>query len=261
MLKFDSDLKNFQVENKITTGFNDFDPFLENIKSKDSIITVGGRPSMGKTSFALSICNYLLKEKHKVLYASLDYSKDEIEKRFIENKIKMRIEKKLSLLVNNAIDFYDKSGLSILAQTNLDIEKLEEIIKETKPEFLFIDYVQLLKMPKAPNLTEATNLAIYEIKRIARENNLCVFLLSQLSRNPEYRTDKRPILSDLRNGSLLEELSDVVIMIYRNGYYNMNNKNLAEEIIIRKNNSGPIGNFFLNFKDGFFENIDNLGNL
>lgn len=259
MVKFD--LGNYENQEKIITGFADFDKYLEYTNPQNSIITIGGRPSMGKTSFALSICNNLLKEKHKVLYVSLDYSKEEIEKRFIENKIKMRIEKKLTLLVNNAIDFYDKSGLSILAQTNLDIEKLEETIKKTKPEFLFIDYVQLLKMPKAPNLTEATNLAIYEIKRIARENNLCVFLLSQLSRNPEYRTDKRPILSDLRNGSLLEELSDVVVMIYRNGYYNMDNKNLAEEIIIRKNNSGPIGNFYLNFNNGFFENIENLENL
>ena len=261
MLKFDQNINFLEPNGAMSTGFNDFDKYLEKINPKNCIITIGGRPSMGKTSFALSICNHLLKEKHRVMYVSLDYSKEEIEKRFIENKIKMRIEKKLTLLVNNAIDFYDKSGLSILSQTNLNIEKLEEVIKENKPEFLFIDYVQLLKMPKAPNLTEATNLAIYEIKRIARENNICVFLLSQLSRNPEYRTDKRPILSDLRNGSLLEEMSDVVVMIYRNGYYNMDNKNLAEEIIIRKNNSGLIGNFYLNFNNGFFENIDNLENL
>ena len=261
MLEFDFDLKNYTNVKKLTTGFSDFEPFLENINSKDSIITIGGRPSMGKTSFALSICNCLLKEKHKVLYVSLDYSKEEIEKRFIENKIKAKIEKKNSLLVNNAINFYKNSNLSILAQTNLDIEKLEETIKDVKPDFLFIDYIQLLKMPKAPNLTESTNLAIYEIKRITRENNLCVFLLSQLSRNPETRINKRPILSDLRNGSLLEELSDVVVMIYRENYYEMNNEISLAEILVRKNNSGLLGNFYLKFNNGFFENIDNLEKL
>lgn len=92
---------------------------------------------MGKTSFALSICNYLLNEKHKVLYVSLDYSKEEIEKRFIENKIKAKIEKKNSLLVNNAINFYKNSNLSILAQTNLDIEKLEETIKDVTGFFIY----------------------------------------------------------------------------------------------------------------------------
>ena len=172
MLEFDFDLKNYTNIKKLTTGFSDFEPFLENINSKDSIIAIGGRPSMGKTSFALSICNCLLKEKHKVLYVSLDYSKEEIEKRFIENKIKAKIEKKNSLLVNNAINFYKNSNLSILAQTNLDIEKLEETIKDVKPDFLFIDYIQLLKMPKAPNLTEAIPNCLYIPKLLLSKEDI-----------------------------------------------------------------------------------------
>ena len=76
MLKFDHNINFLESGEKITTGFKDFDEYLENINPQNCIITIGGRPSMGKTSFALSICNHLLKNKHKVLYVSLDYTKE-----------------------------------------------------------------------------------------------------------------------------------------------------------------------------------------
>jgi replicative DNA helicase len=110
-------------------------------------------------------------------------------------------------------------------------------------------------MPKAPNLTEATNLAIREVKRIAVENNVIVVLLSQLSRAVEGRFDKHPLLSDLRNGSLLEEISDMILMIYREEYYSAEPEFPRNEIIVAKNTMGPTGTVCLDFKNGYFRNF------
>ena len=117
-------------------------------------------------------------------------------------------------------------------------------------------------MPKAPNLTEATNLAIQEIKRIAIENETIIVLLSQLSRSVEARCDKTPMLSDLRNGSLLEEISDIVLLIYRDEYYNSDSdrKNYAE-IFIAKNQFGPTCVISLKYNTPFFDNPDYLSNI
>ena len=155
--------------------------------------------------------------------------------------------------------WYVYSKFDIIDGSILTTNDIETKIKKTQPDIVFISYIQLLGMPKAPNLTEATNLAIKEIKRIAVENNVIVVLLSQLSRAVEARFDKHPLLSDLRNGSLLEELSDVILFIYRDEYYNNETAFPGNEIIVAKNTMGPVGTVSLDFKQGFFRNpkIDN----
>ena len=115
-------------------------------------------------------------------------------------------------------------------------------------------------MPKAPNFTDSINLAVQEIQRIARETGVIFVLLTQLSRSVESRCDKRPLLSDIRNSSLLEELSDVVMMLYRESYYNCDdetNKNLAE-INFPKNNFGPLPIIMLKFENGIFSDLPQM---
>ena len=108
---------------------------------------------------------------------------------------------------------------------------------------------------KAPNFTEAVNLAILELKRIARETGVIFIILTQLSRALECRLDKRPILSDIRNTNLLEELSDVIMMIYREEYYHPDEVECKghAEILIEKNINGYTRPANLIYFDGVFK--------
>jgi len=247
-------------EKLFETGFVGLDACLSGV-TKGSIVTIGARPAMGKTSFAVSVCNHLLETDKKVLFCEIDSSELTAERQFISVKTKIRQPIKPTAekikeweKITQAIQFYNDKPFELFCKSNMTIEELEEKIKEEKPEIVFIDSIQCIKMPKAPNLTEAINLAIKEVKRMALENDLIVVLTSQASRAPEARYDKRPMISDLRNGSLLEDLSDVVLMIYRPGYYDRDNDDLKNraEIIICKNKFGELSNFELKFENGIF---------
>lgn len=136
----------------------------------------------------------------------------------------------------------------------MSIEELEEKVKEKKPDVIFIDFIQCLKMPQATNLSEAINLAIKEVKRIALENDLIVVLTSPSSRATEFRYDKTPLLSDLKNGGFLEDFSDVVLMIYRGFDYDSENldwKNRADVVVV-KNKFGDLYRIPLTFAKGVF---------
>ncbi len=246
-----------------STGFEDIDECMLNV-DKGSIITIGSRPAMGKTSLAFSILNYLLEENKKVFYFSPSNTIKMIEKLLIINKLGIdffHFEKELKSkgnLFKKTLEYYSDKEFYISDKTNLTVEDIENEIKENIPDVVFIDYIQLLKMPKAPNFTDSINLAVQELKRIAQETGVIFVILTQLSRGVEERCDRRPLLYDIRNSSLLEELSDVVMMIYRESYYNFDdetNKNLAE-IIFRKNNFGPLSVIMLRFEKGRFSNVN-----
>ncbi len=225
-------LKNTE-ENVFSTGFSEIDELLPNV-DKGSIITIGARPAMGKTSFALSIVSHLLADNKKVFYFSPSATVKRITKRLISNKLKIHsyeFEKELQTNENSikeALKYYSDKNLYINDKTNITVEDIETEVKENIPDFVFIDYIQLLKMPKAPNFTDSINIAVQEIKRIANETGVIFVIISQLSRAVEERLDKRPLLSDIRNSSLLEELSDIVLMIYRDGYYNLEDETLLK---------------------------------
>lgn len=240
------------------TGFRDIDECIWGV-TKGSIITVGARPSMGKTSFSISVCNHLLETGKKVLFCELDSTQVMLERQFIYLKTQI-LPKKYSkddwAKISEAIDYYNSKPLSVYCKVNMSIDELEEKIKAEKPDVVFIDCIQCLKMPKAPNLTEAINLAIKEVKRIAVENDIIVVLTSQLSRSNEYRFEKVPQISDLRNGSLLEDLSDVVMLIHRPAYYDKDDAELRNraDIITVKNKFGGLSLISLDFLLGIFLN-------
>ncbi len=248
-------------ENYFSTGFTDIDEFIKYV-DKGSVITIGARPCMGKTSFAVSIVNHLLEENKKVFYFSPSTNIKRFAKRLISNKLGINHFDfiKIDKVVKSGAKYYSEKELYIDDKTNLTVEDIENEIKENTPDVVFIDYIQLLKMPKASNFTDSINLAVQEIKRIARETGVIFVLLTQLSRSLESRCDKRPMICDIRNSSLLEELSDVILMIYRDGYYNSDEdaiKNLAE-IILCKNEFGPLATANLKFNGGNFENMTNV---
>ena len=249
--KFNENLFERDIEPVFSTGFNDIDELLK-LTTKGSIITIGARPSMGKTSFAISILNHLLEQKKKVFYFSLQYSKTIFERRLIANKAQADYIKlsRFQKYLKPAMEFYEDKELTVDYTANITVEEIEKKVKENVPDIVFIDYIQLVKMPKAPNFSDSINLAVQEIKRIADETGCIFVILTQLSRALECRCDKRPMLSDIRNCGLLEEISNVIMMIYRDEYYNKENtENRGKaEISIIRNDFGHSSTIILLFQ-------------
>ncbi len=247
---------------RLITGFNDLDSVLYGVE-KGSLITISGRPSIGKTAFMTSILYNFLKQDKKCLLFSLEMSIS----RYLKRLIAQVGEIELCSLNNN--EFLDdrkkekiKTALDIISSFDLsifdDTYKLDEIrnkIEAEKPEYVFIDYLQLLETPRKKQRSEAITNIMLDLKQAAKENNCIIFINSQLSRALETRYDKRPTLSDLKESGDIENISDVVLLIYRDEYYKAYvddedyalNKGKAE-IIIAKNKMGAICTIELLFR-------------
>ncbi len=234
-------------EPQFQTGFRDLDILLAFVE-KSSIITIGGRPAMGKTSFAVSIMLKFLEQNKKCLYFSLQSS----NRYFIKRIIPTIAEVDSSRLRNNTeLNENEKEKISAafekLSKFNLtiidDVQKIEGIkekIEQEKPDIVFIDYLQLFDTPATKQRNEAIEDIMLSLKELVLNNNCIIFVLSQLSRAIESRCDKRPMLCDLRDSGAIETISDIVLFIYRDEYYNrdiVENRGKAE-IITAKNSYG-----------------------
>ena len=253
------------IENKdkkyFKIGFEDLDEILKIEEGKGAIITIGARPAMGKTALSLSFMEKILEQNKKVLAFSLEMSEKQFIKRFFALNAEvdlMRLKtgylstsdyEKLSQSLNNLENF--DLTISDLAVTT---DEIEEKIKEIKPAVVLIDYLQLIEgKRKTDRVTQIDNI-MRDLKRIAKEHGIVIFILSQLSRALESRYDKRPLLSDFRESGSIENTSDVVIFIYRPDYYSKNDDdneirvNGETEIIVAKNRFGPVDTSHMCFK-------------
>ena len=134
----------------------------------------------------------------------------------------------------------------------LKTEEIETAIKEQQPDVVFIDYLQLMDGQRKQDRCIQIEEIIKDLKRIAKENGVVIVIASQLSRAVENRSDKRPLLSDLRDSGSIENLSDVVIFLYRDEYYNFKEDDAIRpkgeaEVIIAKNKFGACGYIYLTF--------------
>ena len=240
----------------LNTGFRDLDAVLSRVK-KGVLITIGGRPAIGKTAFMTSILYNFLKQDKKCLLFSLEMSTSQYLKRLIAQIGEIEL---FSLNNPNILDDKNKEEiktvLDIISNFDLsifdDTYKIEEIlsrIETEKPEYVFIDYLQLIDIPRKKQRSEAITNIMLDLKKIAKENNCIVFINSQLSRAIEIRCDKRPMLSDLRESGDIENISDVVLLIYREEYYDADALNKGKaEIIIAKNKMGTVCTIELLFR-------------
>lgn len=239
----------------IPTGFIDLDYKMSGFQPSD-LILVAARPSMGKTAFVLNIAQYMA--FHNDVTAaifSLEMSKEQLVNRLLalESKVDSQNirtgnleDEEWAKLIEGA-NIIGKSNLIIDDKPGISISELRSKCRKYKMEHnlgvIFIDYLQLMT---GSGRSESRQQEISEISRslkaLARELNVPVVALSQLSRAVEQRPDHRPILSDLRESGAIEQDADVVMFIYRDDYYNKDseNKNIAE-IIIAKQRNGPIG--------------------
>ena len=241
----------------IPTGFIDLDYKLSGLQRSD-LVLIAARPSMGKTAFVLNIAQYVaFRQNLAVAIFSLEMSKEQLVNRLfsLESHVDAQILRTGNLsdtdwekLIEGAgtigssrmiID--DTSGITISEMRS----KCRKYKLEMGLDLVIIDYLQLMSGSNSRR-NESRQQEISEISRslkgLARELNVPVIALSQLSRAVEQRTDKRPMLSDLRESGAIEQDADVCMFIYRDDYYNPDteDKNIAE-IIIAKQRNGPIG--------------------
>ena len=239
----------------IATGFYDLDYKTAGLQPSD-LILIAARPSMGKTAFVLNIAEYVaIKSNIPTVIFSLEMSQDQLVKRVLAMNSKVGSQalrtgnlsgEDWSSLMESARSV-GSPNLVIDDTSAISISELRSKCRKLKIEknlgLVIIDYLQLMTGSKK---SESRQQEISEISRslksLAREINVPVIALSQLSRAVEQRPDKRPMLSDLRESGAIEQDADIVMFIYRDDYYNKDTEEPGvSEIIIGKQRNGPTG--------------------
>lgn len=238
------------------TGFLDLDYKTAGMQPSD-LVLIAARPSMGKTAFVLNIAEYMAFHDHKcVAIFSLEMSKEQLVNRLfsLESRVDAqqlrtgelkdsdweKLVESAGVIGNSKLIIDDTASISITEMRS----KCRKFKLEHGLDVVIIDYLQL--MTGSGKRQEGRQQEVSEISRslkaMARELQVPVLALSQLSRAVEQRPDKRPMLSDLRESGAIEQDADVVMFIYRDDYYNKDSerKGIAE-IIIAKQRNGPIG--------------------
>jgi replicative DNA helicase len=246
----------------ISSGFYDLDAMTSGFQRSDLII-VAGRPSMGKTSFALNIAANIAKEqKLAVAVFSLEMSKEQLAQRLLAGEAKIEsnrlrsgrfvqndIERLVQAVANlSELPIYidDTANLTVM-QMRSEVRRLQSI---TRGELglVLLDYLQLMEGSSSDNRVQELSKITRSLKGLARELNVPIIALSQLSRGVEQRTNKRPMLSDLRESGSIEQDADLVIMLYRDEYYSPDTPDRGvAEVIIAKHRNGPTGHVKLLF--------------
>ncbi|OYD25412.1 replicative DNA helicase [Oceanimonas baumannii] len=256
----------------VSTGYNDLDKKTAGLQSSDLII-VAARPSMGKTTFAMNLCEHAALTNDKpVLIFSLEMPSEQIIMRMLaslgridQTRIRTgqlddedwgRLSSTMGMLLEKGQLYIDDS--SGLTPTEVRSRARRVAREHGGVSMIMIDYLQLMTVP---SLSDNRTLEIAEISRslkaLAKELEVPVVALSQLNRSLEQRADKRPVNSDLRESGSIEQDADLIMFIYRDEVYHEDSpdKGIAE-IIIGKQRNGPIGKVRLTFQ-GQFSRFDN----
>ena len=250
----------------LKSGFSTLDSLTQGFQNSDLII-IAGRPSIGKTAFSLSLSlNILRISKLPVLIFSLEMSKKQIIYRLLSmetniSQLRLRsgkLYRKDWLKLNKMIKLFSKLPVFIDDSSNLSVLEVRSNIKTILLQYkkiglVIVDYLQLMQDPCSRNENRSQELSqiTRSLKNVANEFNIPIIALSQLSRNVENRSDKKPILSDLRESGSIEQDADVVLMLYQNYKDNLNastfNPIKIIDLIIAKQRNGPTGNIKMKF--------------
>jgi replicative DNA helicase len=249
-------------QNVISTGFGEIDEKIKGFKS-GYLVIVAGRPGMGKTTWALNIASHNIFKGKTVLMFSLEMTNEQLIKKIISSDSGLTIDKMMSggmsqtewttfrdhkeKLSKTNLYVYDKSPITI--ETLINKTKSIQAVKDI--DLIVVDYLQLLMTSnKAPSNSDSRTASMTYIsnllKGLAKDVGCPLISLSQLNRGVESRTDKRPVLSDLRDSGSIEQDADMVIMLYRGDYYDSLETGNSE-VIVRKNRMGELGEFELGF--------------
>lgn len=247
--------------NMISTGYQEFDHKLGGFKRGDLII-VAARPSMGKTAIALNFAQNVAKKGRHVAIFSLEMSKEQLTDRLIAAAMAVdswklqkgkltedefaRMGDALETLSHSKIYLDDSPAGEGLVSIKSKARRLK---MESGLDLIVIDYLQLMSNGNSLNRVQEVSEISRGLKSLARELDVPVIALSQLSRAVEARPDKRPVMSDLRESGSIEQDADIITMLYRDDYYNEFSETPGiTSVFIRKNRNGPIGQVDLKFE-------------
>ncbi|HKM16068.1 MAG TPA: replicative DNA helicase [Marinospirillum sp.] len=257
----------------LTTGFKDLDKMTQGLQPSDLVI-IAGRPSMGKTTFAMNLVeNAILHSDKAAVVFSMEMPAEQLLMRVFsslgridQTKVRTgqlldqdwdRISSTLAILKEKKLYIDDTPGLS---PNDLRTRTRRIARDEGGISVIMVDYLQLMRVAgNSENRTAEISEISRSLKALAKEFNCPVVALSQLNRGLEQRTNKRPIMSDLRESGAIEQDADLIAFVYRDEVYNPDkegNKGLAE-IIIGKQRNGPIGSIHLLFT-GRYTRFDDL---
>jgi replicative DNA helicase len=257
----------------VETGYYELDEITSGFQKGDFVV-VAGRPSMGKTAFVLNVASYTaIKNNSPIGIFSLEMSGEALVQRLLCSEAKVSLRNLRRGMLRNedwvnlatAAGNLDKAPIFIDDSAQLSIYELKAKARRLKADYniemLIVDYLQLLEGPKIAR-TVSRQQEISEISRslkaLAKELDIPLVVVSQLSRMPEHREHKRPILADLRESGAIEQDADVVIFIYRDEVYDpQTDKKGIAEINVAKQRNGPTGVIEL----GFFSEYTQFANM
>ncbi len=253
-------LNNPGKQSGVPSKLVDLDKVLNGFQKTD-LILLAARPSMGKTALALNIGTNAAKEGKTIAIFSLEMSKSQLGIRLLSSASRVnshylntgnisdddltKVVNALNELSKFEIYIDDTAGIGLLEMRS----KVRRIKHDHGLDMIIIDYLQLMQGGRAENRQQEISEISRGLKALARELNVPILALSQLSRSVELRAEKKPQLSDLRESGSLEQDADIVMFLYRDEYYNRddtNNQNIAE-LIIAKNRNGPTTSIRLRF--------------
>lgn len=259
----------------LATGFRELDQMTSGLQKNDLII-VAARPSMGKTALCLNIAqNAAVLEGAVVAVFSLEMSKEQLVMRMLSSEAKVdahrfrngfltrdewgRLAEGIGTLSEAKIFIDDTPGISVL-EMRAKVRRLAA--EQKKIDLILVDYLQLMSGGKRiESRQQEVSQISRELKALAKEMNVPLIALSQLSRAPEARNPPKPMMSDLRESGSIEQDADVVAFIYRDDYYKPSEENAGlAELLIAKQRNGPVGTVklaflkeFTKFTDAYFE--------
>ncbi|MGA9380340.1 MAG: replicative DNA helicase, partial [Phormidium sp.] len=249
----------------LSCDFYDLDAMTGGFQRSDLII-VAGRPSMGKTSFSVSIAqNIAGKHRLPIAIFSLEMSKEQLVQRMLSSESQIesnrlrsgRISQNEWDALSRALGVLTELPIYIDDSANITVTEMKSQARRLQAEIggelglILIDYLQLMEGGGDNRVQELSKIT-RSLKGLARELNVPVIALSQLSRGVEARTNKRPMMADLRESGSIEQDADLVVMLYRDEYYNPDTPDRGvAEIIITKHRNGPTGTIKLLFDPQF----------
>jgi replicative DNA helicase len=257
----------------VPTGYSEIDRMTAGLQPSDLII-IAARPSMGKTSFAMNIAQHAaLIEKIGVAVFSLEMSKEQLVMRLLSSvgridsqrirtgKLRSedwpKLTRAVGMLSESPIYIDDTPAITVLEMR----AKIRRLASQQQIGLIIVDYLQLMRgRSDIENRTQEISEISRSLKALAKEHSVPVIALSQLNRSLESRTDKRPMMSDLRESGAIEQDADVICFIYRDEVYNKSEDNPEKgiaEVIIGKQRNGPTGLSRLTFIKEYtmFENM------
>jgi len=270
--RIDELYKNKNALTGLTTGFEELDKMTSGLQPSDMVV-VAGRPSMGKTTFAMNLCENVALKAHKpVLVFSMEMPADAIVMRMLSSLGRInqtsirsgrldqddwpRITSAIQMLSEQKFFIDDTPALSPLELRT----RARRVARDCGGQLgmIMIDYLQLMQVPGSDSRVNEISEISRSLKGLAKELNCPVVALSQLNRSLEQRPNKRPVMSDLRESGAIEQDADVIMFLYRDEVYNQDTTEKGiGEVIIGKQRNGPIGTVRVAFR-GEYLRFDDL---